>query len=143
MQFLMSPELEALVQSFKLPKTSSDNLDFSKLNTDQYYQFRHAFVEQRMHNPTYQANKGGKAMDLILSVLCMVLCNKVPKGLVSFRTEPLAHKIKLITPPRGVEVHTRTVMEKDQQVVIEKNTNEKALVRIIVPKRTMTLSEYN
>lgn len=31
----------------------------------------------------------------------------------------------------------------EQEVVIEKNTNEKALVRILVPKRTMTLSEVN
>ena len=30
-----------------------------------------------------------------------------------------------------------------QQVTIEKNTNEKAIVRILVPKRTMTLSEVN
>ena len=31
----------------------------------------------------------------------------------------------------------------EQEVVIEKNTNEKAVVRILVPKRTMTLSEVN
>lgn len=45
----------------------------------------------------------------------------------------------------------RTVIEKvsissenpkgEQEVVIEKNTNERALVRIQVPTRTMTLSE--
>ena len=33
-------------------------------------------------------------------------------------------------------------MDKDQEVVIEKNTNEKAIVRIMVPKRSQTLSEY-
>ena len=31
----------------------------------------------------------------------------------------------------------------EQEVIVEKNTNEKALVRILVPKRTMTLSEVN
>ena len=97
-----------------------------------------------MCNPLYQANKGNKAMDLILSVMCMVLCNKVPKNIVAFRPDSLISKIKFVAPPRGVEYYTRTVKEKDgSEVVVEKNTNERALVRIMVPKRTMTLSEYN
>ena len=94
-----------------------------------------------MYNPTYIANKGHKAMDMVLTVICMVLCNRVPKGAVSFRTDGLAAKIKLVMPPRGVEVRTRIGVEKtnvtpenpkgiEQEVVIEKNTNEKAVVRI-------------
>ena len=83
-------------------------------------------------------------MDLILTVLCMILCNKVPKNIVSFRPDSLQSKIKLMVAPRGVEPYSRTVKEKDgTEVAVEKNTNEKALVRIMVPKRTMTLSEYN
>ncbi len=31
----------------------------------------------------------------------------------------------------------------EQEVVIQKNTNERAVVRILVPKRTMTMSEFN
>ena len=107
-----------------------------------------------MYNSTYISNKGHKAMDMILTVICMVLCNRVPKGCVSFRTDGLATKIKLVMPPRGVEVRTRIAMEKanvtpdnpkgtEQEVVIEKNTNEKAVVRILVPKRTVTYSEFN
>ena len=92
-------------------------------------------------------------MDLILGSLCMIMANRVPKGLVAFRTESLANKIKLISPPRGVEAFDRTTIEKvpatpenpsgEQEVKIAKNTNERAIVRILVPKRTMTLSEIN
>ena len=153
MQLLITPQLDALISTFKLPKTSSDLIDFARMNNEQYIAFRHAFVEERLYNETYRKNKGHKAMDLILSVLCQVLCNRVPKGIVSFRTESLAQKIRMVHVPRGVEVVTRTAMERvppsaenpkggEQEVVIEKNTNEKAVVRILVPKRTMTLSEY-
>lgn len=106
-----------------------------------------------MYNPIFKANKGYKAMDLILNAVCMILCNKLPKAAVSFRTDNLASKIKLVNAPKTIELVTRTQIEKvpvtpenpkgEQEVVIEKNTNEKALVRILVPKRTMTLSEVN
>ena len=145
LKFLIMPELDALIASFKLSKNSSDQYDFTKLKDDQYIAFRHAFVEKRMFNPTYMANKGAKAMDLILSVLCMVLCNKIPKGVVSFRPDSLISKIKLVHAPRGVEPFARTEIPKGatEPVAIEKNTNEKAVVRILVPKRSMTLSEVN
>ena len=91
-------------------------------------------------------------MDLLLSVLCMVLCNRVPKGLVTFRTDQLTSKIKMVHAPRGVEFTQRTQVERvpvtvdnptgEKHTIIEKNTNERAVVRILVPKRTMTLSEY-
>lgn len=48
-------------------------------------------------------------MDIILSVICMIVCNKIPKGVVSFRTDSLASKIKLITAPRGVEYYDKMV----------------------------------
>lgn len=153
MKYFITPELDALVQTFKLPRNSVDCLDFTRLSTDQYLAFRHAFVDQRMFNPTFIANEGQKAMDMILSAICMIMCNRVPKGVVSFRTDSLASKIKLVHAPRGIEVVARTVMEKtaptaenpkgESEVTIEKNTNEKAIVRILVPKRTMTLSEVN
>ena len=152
-KYLITPELDALVSTFKLPKNSQDCLDFTRLNNEQYLAFKHAFVEERMYNPIFKSNKGHKAMDLILTAVCMILCNKVPKGAVSFRTESLASKIKLVQPPRGVEVANRTQIEKvaptpenpkgEQEVLVEKNTNERAIVRILVPKRTMTMSELN
>ena len=36
LQFLMSPELESLVMSFKLPKNAQDTYDFTRMTTDQY-----------------------------------------------------------------------------------------------------------
>jgi hypothetical protein len=92
-----------------------------------------------MYNPTYMMNKGQKAMDILLTVLCMALCNKVPKGVVTFRTDSLASKIKLVTAPKGTEAFNRTV----DGVTLVKNTNERAVVRILVPKRSMTLSEVD
>ena len=78
LMFLMAPEMEALVQSFKLPRNSNgDSPDFNKLNNDQYLSFRHAFVEKRMFNKTFAANNGSRAMDIILQVICQILCNKV------------------------------------------------------------------
>ena len=38
----------------------------------------------------------------------MVLCNKIPKGVVPFRVDPLINKIKLVSAPRGIELATRT-----------------------------------
>ena len=145
LKFLISPQLEAVIAGFKLTKNSSGDYDFTKLTQEQYIAFRHAFVEQRMLNSTYMANKGERAMEMILSVLCMILCNKVPKGIVSFRTDSIINKIRLVHAPRGVEPFTRTEIPKgsSEPVTIEKNTNERAVVRILVPKRTMTLSEIN
>ncbi len=106
-----------------------------------------------MYNDVYRANTGSRAMTLILDCLCQILCNKTPKGVVAFRPDALIPKIKLVSPPRGVEVERRVVVEKvsissehptgEKETVFEKNTNERAIVRIMVPKRTMTLSEVN
>ena len=103
-RYLISPELDALIQTFKLPKTSSDFLDFTKMNSEQYIAFKHAFVEERMYNPIFKANKGYKAMDLILNAICMILCNKLPKGAVSFNTNSLPGKIKLVNAPKTIEL---------------------------------------
>lgn len=148
---MIYPELDALIQQFRLPRLN-DSYDFSRVTNEQYIAFRHAFVEERMFNPTYRANKGSQAMDLLLSVICMVLCNRVPKGLVPFRTDQLISKIRMVHAPKNVEFMRRTLVERvpvsvenptgEKHTVIEKNTNERAVVRILVPKRTMTLSEY-
>ena len=82
-------------------------------------------------------------MELILGTLCMLLCNRLPKGVVQFRTENLNSKIRLVNAPKNIEPFDRVVIEKDQEVKIEKNTNERALVRMLVPRRTMTRSEIN
>ena len=61
-----------------------------------------------MYNPVFRSNKGYKAMEIILNAICMILCNKLPKGAVSFRTDNLSSKIKLVNAPRGVEMVSRT-----------------------------------
>ena len=73
-----------MIGPWKLPKNANEGLDFTRLTNEQYIAFRHAFVEERMYDPTYKTNKGQKAMDLILSALCMIMCNKLPKGVVPF-----------------------------------------------------------
>ena len=83
-------------------------------------------------------------MEMILSVLCMVMCNRVPKGVVVFRPETIANKIRMLNVPRGVEVRDRMGIEKvttpenpkgeEKEVKVLKNTNERALVRILIPK---------
>ena len=139
--FLCHPKVNELIASFKLPKNAQEQPDLTRVTTDQYMAFRHAFVTERLHHDIYRANKGHQAMDLILSTICMLLCNKLPKGVVSFRTESLTQKIKLANAPKGIEPFDRVVMEKDQEVKIDKNTNERAVVRMLVPRRTMTRSE--
>ena len=105
-----------------------------------------------MYHDTYRSNKDQKAMEMILSVLCMVMCNRVPKGVVVFRSETIANKIRMLNVPRGVEVRDRMGIEKvttpenpkgeEKEVKVLKNTNEKALVRILIPKTQQTQSEY-
>ena len=105
-----------------------------------------------MYHDTYRSNKDQKAMEMILSVLCMVMCNRVPKGVVVFRPETIANKIRMLNVPRGVEVRDRMGIEKvttpenpkgeEKEVKVLKNTNERALVRILIPKTQQTQSEY-
>ena len=65
-----------------------------------------------MYNPTFKTNKGHKAMDMILSAICMVMCGRVPKNVVVFNTNNLASAIKLVNAPRGIEVTDRIAIEK-------------------------------
>ena len=118
--------------------------DFTKLNQDQYFAFKSAFVTKRMFNDVYKVEENPYAMDTILSVLCMIMCNKVPKGVVPFKTDSLATRVRLVMPPRGLEVQDRMIVDENGvEQKIAKNTNERAVVRILVPKRKMTPSEID
>jgi uncharacterized protein YqcC (DUF446 family) len=146
LQFLIMPKLQAVIDEIKVPrKPDSDQYDFSKLNMQQYIQFRHAFVEERLCNPIYAHVENPKAMDMILNVICMVLCNRVPKGLVPFKMDQVVNKIRLVSVPKGLELERREVLNEQGEVtaVFEKNTTEKALVRILVPRRKLTVSEID
>ena len=82
----------------------------------------------------------------------MVLCGRVPKGIVPYKCEQLISRIKLASIPKGVEVERRIVIEREPpsegfpdgrevETVIEPNTNEKAVVRILVPTKKVPISE--
>ena len=92
----------------------------------------------------YHVEENPRAMDMLLSALCMVMCGKVPKGIVPFKTDLITSKVRLVNAPKGTEVVDRTVVdEKGNKTQIAKNTNERAVIRILVPKRKMTLSEID
>ena len=81
-------------------------------------------------------------MDMLLSILCMVICNKVPKGVVPFKTDQLVQKVRLVAPPRGTETEDRVIVDdQGNETNVAKNTNERAVIRILVPTRKMTPSE--
>lgn len=65
-------------------------------------QFRHVFVEKCMYHETFIKNKDQNAIKTILSVLCMILCKRVPEGIVAFNTADLLKKVKLVPLPRGM-----------------------------------------
>ena len=147
--FMANPELVAALEAAKIPYNAQTNsYDVAKLGTqpEAYIAFRSAFVEERMFNPIYLKCKNQEAIEMILSALCMVMCKKVPADVATVKPEPLATKIRIIQAPKGLEQRDRTIMEKqadgtEKEVTIAKNTNEKALVRILIPKKKITKSE--
>lgn len=152
-QFMIPPKLQSIVDLLKVPKNPNTfEYDFTKLSDQQYYQFRHAFVEEKLFYETYRKNSDSNAIESILNVLCMVICNRVPKTAVTYKTDELNLKIKLSPIPKGVEIERRIIIEKEQpseefpegreiETVIEPNTNEKAVVRIRVPTKQVLQSE--
>ena len=153
LHFMIPPKLQAIIELMKLPKApNSDTYDFSRMKDSEYFQFRHAFVEEKLFYETYRSNKNPAAMEAILNVLCMVLCNRVPKNTVPYKCDVLIPKIKLMPIPRGVEVESRMIIEKEEpsedfpegrdiETIIEANTNEKAVVRVLVPTKKVLASE--
>ena len=134
----------------KLP--NSDSYDFTKMNDQDYYAFRYAFVEEKLFYQHYNKNENQRVMEAILGVLCMVICGRVPKGIVPYKCEQLINRIRLTSIPKGVEVERRIVIEKEPpsegfpdgreiETVIEPNTNEKAVVRILVPTKKVPISQ--
>jgi len=153
MQFMIPPKLQAIIDLLKVNRNpSGDGYDFTRLNDQQYYQFRHAFVEEKLFYETYRNVKNPHAIENILNVLCMVLCNRVPKNVIPYKADTLISKIKLIPVPKGVEVERRIILEQEPaseafpdgrevETIIEANTNEKAVVRILVPTKKVPSSE--
>ena len=153
LQFMIPPKLQQIIDQLKIGKyPNQDVYDFTKLNDQDYYAFRYAFVEEKLFYQHYNKNDNQRAIESILNVFCLVLCGRVPKGVVPYKCEQLIPKIKLTSIPKGVEVEKRIVIEKEPpsegfpegrevETVIEPNTNEKAVVRILVPTKKVPVSE--
>lgn len=107
-------------------------------------------------------NKDQNAIKTILSVLCMILCKRVPDGVVPFNTADLLKKVKLVPLPRGMgfeQIQGLAKQISDKLLPGEKppslvdqfksgpmaglklNTGELAVVRIMIKRKKMTPSE--
>ena len=75
--------------------------DLTKLNKDQYMQFRCVFVEECNYHDVFVKNEDQKAIRMLLSAICMIMCKKVPEGVVTFKIDELHKKIKLLPLPRA------------------------------------------
>lgn len=144
-------EMQAMIESFKLPTSPAGNVDYSKIKPEDMLKFRHAFIEQRLYSETLCANKNRKAMELIMTGLFLIATKKVPAGVSNLKPETFASKIKLVGVPKNIVVKEQRVMEKvpatadepekEVEKVIPANTLEKAVVRVLIPKKKMTPSE--
>jgi hypothetical protein len=92
-----------MCEAFRVPMPSAGNsYDLSRLNKEQYLQFKNVFVEQCMYHSVFSKNKNQKAIQMILNVLCMLICRRLPEGIVPFNTQDLTKKIKLLPLPKGL-----------------------------------------
>ena len=100
---------------------------------------------------------------MILNVLCMIMCKKVPEGVVQFKLDELHKKIKFLPLPRSygfdpVPGLSKQISEKGPTTgpsLIESYksgplataskgaTGEQALVRIMIKMRAMKKSEID
>ena len=88
MQFMIPPKLQQIIDTLRVNKSQvADGYDFTRLNDKDYYAFRHAFVEEKLFYETYKTNKNQRAIESILNVLCMVICNRVPKNTVPYKCD--------------------------------------------------------
>ena len=55
-----------------------------------------------MCNDTYMRNADQVVIKQILSVICMILCKRLPDGVVGFPTADISKKVKLLPLPRGM-----------------------------------------
>lgn len=94
-----------------------------------------------------------------MNVICMLLCKRLPEGVVPFKTDDLAKKIKLLPLPKGMGFDQLPYLARqsskiatDTVPLIEQfksgplsttkfNTGEAAVVRIMIKHKKLTLSE--
>lgn len=112
-----------------------------------------------MYHSVYQNNKNKKVIQMILNVICMLICRRLPDGIVPFSTSDLARKIKLVALPKGLGFEptppSTDKAKKDPNVgltliesfktgplsEVEFNTGEQAVVRVMIKHKKLTPSE--
>ena len=108
LQLMASPQLMKVIETLKCSTPSSGNpYDLTKLTRDNYLQFRYAFVEELNHHEILSNNENPDAMKMIMSALAMIMCKRVPEGVVPFKVDDLAKKIRLMPIPKGLETIER------------------------------------
>jgi len=91
--------MSAYLKEMKLTTDTKGAYELHKMTKEKYVLFRYHFVEERMYNPTWCANKNKQAMELLLSALVLILCKKVPSECDVKRIDKLHEKVKLIRAP--------------------------------------------
>ena len=85
-----------MLEQFKIGLNVNGFYELAKMTKEQYIRFRNVFVEERMFKPEFIKNTNRKVMDLILSIICMIICKKLPAEISVPAT--LNTKVKLIAP---------------------------------------------
>lgn len=139
---MMSQQLQDFLAECKVAPT-----ELHKLQAEQLTMFRHILVEQRNHHEQY--SKNSPMMDKLLSIICLIVTRKVPVDCCPFKVELVSSKIKFVAPPADIIREDRTEQGKTNEdgstelIKISKNTNERALVRVCIPKARKTQSEVD
>lgn len=99
--FMATAEFAAAMAEAKIVPGEKGHYDMAKLSKEQWIKFRYHFIEERMCNPIWQANKNDKAMDLLLGTLALIICKKVPTELGIGNIAALHNKVKVLPPPEA------------------------------------------
>lgn len=73
-----TPQVAELLASFGIQVNPQGAYELAKLTKEQYLQFRHLFIEERMNSSVFLRNKNNQAMELLLSAFAMIICKKLP-----------------------------------------------------------------
>lgn len=162
LQIINSAQSQKLLDYFKIAIPQAGNgYDLTKLNKDQYMQFKYVFVEECNFHEIFIKNRDQKVIKQILNVICMIMCKRVPEGVVTFKTDELAKKIKLLPLPRQYGFENIPIQKNSDKLhpgekhpsIVEQfktgiyanaqkgNSGEQAVVRIMIKQKKMTLSE--
>jgi len=96
---MATEEMTAKLAEMKINVTPQGHYELNKLSKEHYIKFRHHFIEQKGYNKSWMANKNEKAMDMLLSAFCLMMCKKVPTELELRKIEKLHERVRLLPNP--------------------------------------------